>query len=275
MSSSLLRTQTEIRPFDSIRKRDFDLIFFHTEEYPFKIVQTACKSDWCHIALILVLTDFEFSEIRRMYRESSTDREPRTVRDDLRQTDGSRAKRVYILESTTDVYPCAITGKASNGVKICLLSERLSAGICGYKNVTKQKVEQKNAAKRILMYDIVPRILGIPYERNLFNLVKAWTHWLGCCYVRTYDETSMFCTEMITHVFTQLGVLRAEHGLSDPPMISYSFLEIQKGKETTVKRAENYTDEDLVLEDYVFLELNFLKKDCWLSYGELKLVKIG
>lgn len=289
--TSFLHYQTEIRSFDSFKKKDFDLIFFHTEEYPFKIVQTACRSEWCHIALILMLDDFQLSQIRRLHHGLSTNYDKDEEKDCSEipfyfKNDESGTKRIYILESTTDTYPCAITGKTSNGVKLCMLSDRLSNGICGYKSVTRCTIDKKNAAKNILIYKIVPRILGIPYERNLLNLVKAWFHWLGCCNVNTYDESSMFCTELITHVFTQLDILQAKHGSSDN-MISYQFLESRLQKERKDKEKEqmlesddeygnnnDYTDEDLVLEDYVFLERNFLKKDCWLSYGELKLIKI-
>jgi hypothetical protein len=254
--------------FEDVKKKDFDLIFFHTEEYPFKIVQTACSSDWCHIALILLLTDHEISELKRTTLGIPSVPLGKPSDD---------AKRVYILESTTDLYPCVVTGKKTNGVKMCLLEERLSTGICGYKSVVKQQITKKNAAKRALVHDIVPSILGIPYERNLCNLVKAWGHWLGCCYLSTYDESSMFCTELITHVFTRLGLLRAEHRRrnkgddDDKSMIPYDFLETG-GK---FRKTTNYTDEDLVLEDYVFLETNFLKENSWLSYGKLTLIKIG
>ena len=255
-----------LHSFDDVKTKDFDLIFFHTEEYPYKIVQTACNSRWCHIALIVLLNDAEILEIRRLIDDKDV-----TVNDNIVRSNDyeSTKRRVYILESTTDLYPCAVTGKTGNGVKMCLLTERLYGGICGYKSVVKQMVGKKSAARRALVYDIVPRVLGTPYERNLLKLVKAWTHWLGCCYVSTYDESSMCCTELITHVFTHLGILHAYHVRGS--LMPYVFLreyDDDRGKQS------NYTDEDLVLEDYVFLERDFLKGNCWLSYDELKLIKI-
>ena len=241
--------------FNDIKKSDFDLIFFHTEDFPFKIVQTACGSRWCHIALVLLLTQRDINCIRRKCNGSTfTNTEENVVGFD--DYDGIAERGVYILESTTDTYPCAITGKTGDGVKLCLLKDRLPKGdVCGYKSVSKKKIDKKKANKHILLYELMPALLGIPYERNLINLVKAWTHWLGCCYLNSYDESSMFCTELITHVFTRLGVLKARH----------------RGG---VYADSDYTDEDLVLEDYVFLETKLLSSEAWLSYKKLVVVTI-
>ena len=121
--------------------------------------------------------------------------------------------------------------------------------------MSKKKIEATRANKHMLLYDIMPNLLGTPYERNLLNLAKAWGHWMGCCYLKTYNESSMFCTELITHVFTHLGALKARHA-------------------NGVHENSNYTDEDLVLEDYVNLEQKFLIKGGWLHYKPLEYVNV-
>lgn len=245
-----------IKDFDNIKKSDFDLIFFHTEEYPFKIVQTACFSNWCHIALILVLSESEIVNIRKRWVDvkgiHGVDIEDEKKR--IRNVNNDR--RVYLLESTTDVYPCVITGRTSNGVKLCLLSNRIPNGdVCGYKRSIKGKLDQTKAKKEILMYEIMPSILNIPYEKNLFKLVKAWGHWLGCLYIQSYDEQSMFCTELVTHILTSLGAMRARHG--------------------DLNGDSEYTDEDLTLVDYVKMSKDgLLSTKSWLQYNPIEFVKI-
>lgn len=279
---------TRVGALQTLKKKDFDLIFFHTEEYPYKIVQDACSSYWCHVALVLLLTDKEIEMLKQKinipinhhhhhhYNDNDNDVDDDNDDDNdiiILEKKRKEKKRVYILESTTDCYPCAVTGISKSGVKLCLLSKRLEGemeGICGYKSVTKYKKEHLNSAKQILLHELIPQLLGTPYEKNLMRLGKAWVHymsskfwWCHCAYSTTnsmlggYDESSMFCTELITHVFTRLGLLTALHGV----------------KTEMLNQSTNryYTDEDLVLEDYVYLENDFLQKDSWLTYGPLKI----
>jgi hypothetical protein len=263
-SSSKFSSMTTRSTLKAVTKSDFDLVFFHTEDMPFKIVQTACNSHWCHVALLLVLTEDEMNVLRTNVRKRSQ----RPVEKEELYYDAHRkrstAKGVYMLESTTDTYPCAITGNTSNGVKLCLLTDRLkgwTAGVFGMKRVSKVNVTKKKEAKEALLETILPDVLGLPYERDLLNLAKAWVHYLGVGYVSSYDETSMFCTELITHVFTRLGLLHAQHDRT------YGCCHGFKNK--------LYTDEDLVLEDYVHLEKNFLSKETsWLSYNAIELINV-
>lgn len=274
-----MHTFDAIKNFEDVKKSDFDLIFFHTEEYPFKIVQDACASLWCHVALVLCLTCEEVSEIREAWKETLegySSPPPSLMQHQQRQQlceiprknrNGNSEKFIYILESTTDDYTCAITGRRTNGVKLCLLSDRLPDGdVCGYKRVCKKKVGKADGNKRTLIRDVIPRLLGIPYEKNMLNLVKAWMHWLRCYETDSYDESSMFCTELLTHVFTVLGILKAKH--------RDDLYSNDNDNNNDDNGNSDYTDEDLVLEDYVHIEDRYLSKDAWLSYSALEIIEI-
>lgn len=284
------------------QKRDFDLIFFHTDEMPYSIVQTACRSYWCHIGLILLLSDDEIEIIRELTircKEYSNinnrgDKNSTKIKKKYHNNNNSN-KRPYLLESTTDDYPCVITGSTKMGVKICLLEDRIEGldpnTYCGYKKVSIKKVNQATACKNILLYDLLPCLIGKPYEKNLARLAKAWVHYyfsstIACT---SYNESSMFCTELITHIFTKLKLLNARHyddsednydsNKDDNPIPLFNsccccccFTSI-----LSIKTNHNfYTDEDLVLEDYVTLEEKFLNRESsWLFYDKLKILYFG
>lgn len=326
-----------------VEKKDFDLIFFHTEEYPYKIIQTAGNSAWCHVGLILLLTDDELDKLRyntSLYNEckhkyASIDdnttteyfnQQKQTNADDIIRITHKKRRKIYLLESTTDIYPCDVTGKSSDGVKLCLLKKRLgewTEGKCGYKRVKSTNPIRRKEAKNKLLHEILPTVLGTPYEQNLLRFVKAWLHYCistcccftyCCCYscccscgiyeynhpsytsngystpcLPCYDNSTMFCTELLTYIFTELNILHAyrplikdrqqQNDMNDDskPSSSSSCCHCstlcRNNHEVNI---DDYTNEDLVLEDYVNIEkTNYFNKNPWIRYKKLCIVNYG
>jgi hypothetical protein len=291
---------------------DFSLMFFHTEQFPYTVIQTACSSDWSHIGMIFFFTDEEIELIKNLKRKY--DENPEGFYDGSGHRTASISKtfkrkepynigKAYILESTTDDYPCAITGKSDAGVKICSLYERLSAwstGLCGIK---KACYESKRGVlvKTIIVHVMLPELLGIPYEKNLLRLFKAWLHYVTpclCYHSLNYDEASMFCTELMAHLLRNFGVLNTYHSshninalLFDLPKNVFgpeekdrksrapniSFRIVNNNGETkshilTIPISQTskprITDEDMVLEDFVYID-KYVNPGSWLVYEPL------
>jgi hypothetical protein len=306
---------------DLYDREDFDLMFFHTEEYPFKIVQDACASLWCHVALAFAFTPSDIREMKlavcnRAEKErfetpisssSSADKKASSVslepllpnlkllldaREDIEacaerySRDKPKEKReAYVFESTTDVYPCAVTGWTGPGVKICKLTERLKGwggGPCGIKRAIIENNELYRRAKRSSISVMIPEMLGVPYEEDRCRLVKAWFHFLGCCSgFATYgDSSSMFCTEVLACVFERLDVIKER----DPSYHRRSGSKNDEKRRET--KGEGYTPgclcwsgkgyghEDWVLEDYVHFEEDHVKDDSWLWYDKIVVLNV-
>lgn len=261
-------------PISYITKNDFDLIFFHTEQYPFKFIQTACASPWCHIGMILILTQTDIENIRHAMMGHHPHHIHIHNHHHHTGTLSYSPPEVYILESTQDVFPCVVTGKAHPGVKISLLKDRLKAygcSFCGYKKIRYQKVTGSVVTKQVLLYSILPEVLGLPYEKHLFHLFRSWVHYIGLWMCSGGidmggNKDSMFCSELIAHIFTSLGVMHSVTRYNMPEQLN-----------TTLLRHEQplYTNEDMVPEDFVHVEKfqNSDERMC-ISYYTLKTLSI-
>lgn len=241
---------------------DFDLIFFHTDEYPYTLIQTACSSNWCHVALVLRLTRNDVDFLKEKVCKTTTNRKKENI---------CHMSHVFLLESTIDLYPCAITGKYDNGVKLCRIEDRfkmLGNVAYGRKKSFDNRKDGTKVAKYILMNEILPYLLGIPYERNLMRFLKAFLYgsgifipgFLNCCL--PYDGSSMFCTELLTFVFTRLGILNAND--------SNDIVENERTKGNV--SIHPYDPENLSPEEYVKLEEKYITRNSPISYQKIQCV---
>lgn len=280
-------------PFDT-----FDLFFFTTQEMPYVIIEKACNSLWCHAAVAVSLSKYDLYRLavlglERAERNDGVSFDPELGAferpDDEDETRDHRT--LYLFESTTDTYPCAATGMRSPGVKLCVLSNRLQGIAYGYKRASIKysslSVSELEKKKKTLVTSIIPRFLGIPYEKDILRFGKAWSfYFLGCHTSGNSDDKSIFCTELLTKVFYELGALRGR----EEPVDSYGpwcymwscILNRYEREDENMNRIPGkwgdydgrfYVDEDLVPEDYANIEkTKYWMPDCWLSYSNLKMV---
>ena len=115
---------------------DLDILFFHTEAMPYAVIQSACFCEWCHVAIVIELTDGQVEEIRNRYYAIHPSEKPKPA---SKATSSSTTtpvvvttvvvkkdrERKYVLEATTDNLRCAVTGKLSDGVKLTPLEKNI------------------------------------------------------------------------------------------------------------------------------------------------------
>jgi hypothetical protein len=220
---------------------DFSLMVFCTDQFPYDMIQDACNSKWCHIGMTLTLTEAELQTLIEDHRKFSNAETRTTLGDETRaktkKKTGSPSSigfDYYLFESTTDTNRCYVTGKYESSVKMSLLRDRLckyTEPELGYKKSAHvgSDPRKKKALKTKLLRDVLPTLIGRPYESNMCNLVKAWCHWIWCspkwgrrnieeegeslrCFYTGHGEDTMFCTEVLVHALTELEAMKSYHG---------------------------------------------------------------
>lgn len=201
-------TVDDTNSFDISKLRTGDLLFFHTNSMPAAIVQYACHSNWCHIALVVLATRNELGISISPYGDD--------IRDNV--------KELYIFESSTfiDKSPCVMNGVIHSGVRLIKLAPRFAnikstVGVLQLKiirdkiNNTPLTSNQANLQQNIINF--IKRESGKPYEENLNNLVRVWWHsvaWINFCGGDNIeDTTSYFCSELMAEILSQVGVIKS------------------------------------------------------------------
>lgn len=198
---------------------------------PYAVIQSACFCEWCHVAIVIELTDGQVEEIRNRYYAIHPSEKPKPA---SKATSSSTTtpvvvttvvvkkdrERKYVLEATTDNLRCAVTGKLSDGVKLTPLEKNIKrcdptiGNYYGIKKALPRDDRIRLEYKKQLVERILPELLNRPYERDYSKLVKTWVRWAGgkqCCDVRETDESTIFCTELLVHILTDFGLLNAYH----------------------------------------------------------------
>jgi len=180
--------------------KDLSLIFFHTEEKPYTLIQTFCGSNWYHVGILLVLSDTDVDIMKSLWAElisteNIIDRKRlintrmtslfKDVADPLMRRHNHR---FYLLDSgTTDANKiCSVTGNRRDGVKLSVFPQEIidgggggvvnELGVVGIKIPVFTPPEQntKTELKRKLLENLFLNYLSAPYQGNLTKFFDAW-----------------------------------------------------------------------------------------------------
>lgn len=248
------------------------LLFFHTEEFPYTILQDACHTRWCHIAMLLKLSYCTIRNIHARLNMGINAGQGKynsisIVNHDVKSLPAKynaqlNGEEYFILESTSEVLECFFTGIRSTGVKLTPMTNRLQYydGLLGSKRISFDDNVSKHNFDNVVV-DIYVALANRCYEKNLFNLLTAWTSWvfssvaLPCvCLglsnrplaknhvninqydVLKYNEddlSSVFCTELIGYVFCNVGVFKSN--LNIGALIINNFADLDSYSDWSVK----------------------------------------
>ena len=179
-----------------------DILFFHASHWPATIVQYACNSVWCHIAMVIKVSNVELGIAPAWPTRSMV----------LNNT-----PRLYMFEASTFLtkVPCVMKNNCHGGVRLVALEPRLENTIDQPIGLLRLKFKNPSIQQPIFQQDIVnfiKRELGKPYEENLNNLGWAWWHsvaWINVCVKDNVEDTSSyFCSELIAEALIQSGVFK-------------------------------------------------------------------
>lgn len=310
---------------EKIKCKDFSLVFFNTTEFPYTVIQTACRSLWCHVAMIIMLYDDEVYLMKQIYelnasyhsrygdidrrrefedelelerndrKKSFQDRyahllseherqmSSRTINKDRKHANDK--KKPYLLDSTMETIPCLVSGSKKAGVKLTLLKERIREyeGPIGINSGDIRDVNSYRTMRRKMILEIIPSVVGIPYEKHLSKFVLTFFHWImepsgrcTCSYWNATESSSIrsdrassssdvFDPEKSSYIFTWHFPFSSSDGSSMfcSELVGYVF------KRVGFLKMKDINEELVALEDLT----SPLFSDKWMSYSGISVYK--
>ena len=165
-----------------------DLVLFSGKGWLSRLIQFGTASRWSHVGMVLVLQQHDV---------------------------------VLLWESTTlSSLPGIVSGRATKGVQLVALSERLrtyggGAAVCHLKGVA---LEGK-AMRALTRFR--REVRGRPYEQSKLQLiVSVFRRWCGF----GEDLSSLFCSELVAEAYQRMGLLHP-----DVPSNSYTPADFAEG----------------------------------------------